>query len=189
MSGTGHELQSVRHPDRRVARTRTALVEALTELAQDRPVREITVKELADKARIGRSTFYEHFDHIEDLLRWLVDELIEEVRDAEGRLRLDALLAFVGGMPEVSRAFLEIDSCAERCETALAAALPHPDPSVRRFAAAGTMGLLGHWLHHPDGLSLEALTERACELVDGVVGGEVGGSGTDSSVGPVDPVG
>ena len=166
MSETGHNPLVVRHPDRRIARTQSALVNALTDLARTRPVREISVRQLVDHAQIGRSTFYEHFESIEDLLCWLVDGLVVEVVDDAGAFRLDTMLAFVTGMPEVTRAFLQIQSCAERCETALAEALPGSDPSTRRFAAAGTMALLTQWLDGTDPRPVDELIASAVALTN-----------------------
>lgn len=170
MSDTGHNQLTVRdRGDRRVARTRTAIVNALTEVARQQPLRELTITELADRAAVGRSTFYDHFDSIDSLLCWLVDELIEETRGPDGHVQLRDLLVFVGSLPEVSREFLESDACAERCRAALADALPHPDARTRRFAAAGTMDLLHRWLHEPDPVPLEDLIGTACMMVDAVL--------------------
>ena len=178
MSETGHQPSTVRHPDRRVARTRTAIVDAFTDLARSSPVRDITVSELSDRAQIGRSTFYDHFDGIEDLLCWLVDELVTEMSADDGHLQLDELLAFVGGMPEVSRAFLEIESCAERCRTALAEAFPCSNPSARYFAAAGTMGLLTQWLHSEQPVPLNELIGDIHALVEAVIASPAGPQAT-----------
>lgn len=64
-------------PDRRVGRTRRRLKEALLELIRERRYDEITVREIAERADVGRSTFYSHFASKEDLLfdgfeEWLV---------------------------------------------------------------------------------------------------------------------
>ena len=170
MSGIRQEAAVVPQRDRRVARTRTAVADALTELAQDRAVRDITVKELADRAQIGRSTFYEHFESMEDLLCWLADELVEEVRGTDGIVRLDVLLGFVGGLPEVSRAFLQIDACATRCQVALTDGLWGQDRAARRFAAAGIMALLADWLHDDDPQPLGHLITATCALAETVLG-------------------
>ena len=54
--------------DRRVGRTQRALKKALLDLIQERPYEEITVRDISDRADIGRSTFYSHFDSKEALL-------------------------------------------------------------------------------------------------------------------------
>src|SRR5262245_43646956 len=55
--------------DRRVHRTRTALFHALIELILERDYDAISVGEIAEKANVGRSTFYAHFTDKDDLLR------------------------------------------------------------------------------------------------------------------------
>lgn len=69
--------------DRRVRRTRRLLKEALLELLAERDYDAITVQEIADRADVGRSTFYAHFESKEDLLFAGVDRhlmaFVEEV--------------------------------------------------------------------------------------------------------------
>lgn len=47
--------------DARILRTRSALHRAITSLATERPVGEVTVSELSDLAGINRVTFYKHY--------------------------------------------------------------------------------------------------------------------------------
>lgn len=164
MSDTAHPDLSVRHPDRRVARTMTALVDAFTEQARTQPVKNIAVKDLVERAGIGRSTFYDHFDSVESLLLWLVDSLVDWARDDDGRMQLDALLTFVAEMSEVTSAFLEMEVCASRCETAIAEELTG-DRAAREFAAAGAMGALRGWLDDDEPLVIEAFVANTCALV------------------------
>ncbi|WP_067863526.1 TetR/AcrR family transcriptional regulator [Nocardia shimofusensis] len=67
------------HVDRRVRRTRTQLHRALIELMLERDYARISVRDILDRADIGRSTFYTHFRDKDDLL--LVSS-IEYVRAA-----------------------------------------------------------------------------------------------------------
>ena len=55
------------HKDRRVQRTRTALLEAFRELVIEDRKAKITVPDVILKANVGRSTFYDHFKNIDDL--------------------------------------------------------------------------------------------------------------------------
>lgn len=54
--------------DRRVLRTRHRLKEAIGELINEGDYDALTVQDIADRADVGRSTFYTHFDSKEDLL-------------------------------------------------------------------------------------------------------------------------
>lgn len=72
--------------DRRVARTRTLLHNALLALLRTRNYDTITVENLCAKAKIGRSTFYAHYASKDELLRarlnHLRDTLLERRRAA-----------------------------------------------------------------------------------------------------------
>jgi AcrR family transcriptional regulator len=63
--------------DRRTRRTCDRLGMALLELLQDRPIRQITVQQVLDRALVGRSTFYLHFSGKEDLLLSQLEMFLE----------------------------------------------------------------------------------------------------------------
>jgi AcrR family transcriptional regulator len=54
--------------DRRIQRTRALLLEALRFLIMDKGYDNITVQDLIDRANVGRSTFYAHFQDKETLM-------------------------------------------------------------------------------------------------------------------------
>ena len=54
--------------DRRVQKTRKLLHEALIALLHEKQYDDIVVKEILDRANVGRSTFYTHFRDKDDLL-------------------------------------------------------------------------------------------------------------------------
>ncbi|HEX5380182.1 MAG TPA: TetR/AcrR family transcriptional regulator [Phenylobacterium sp.] len=54
--------------DRRVQRTKAALVGAFVSLVLDRRYDQITVADIVERAGVGRSTFYEHYDNKDELL-------------------------------------------------------------------------------------------------------------------------
>lgn len=61
--------------DRRVARTRTALADALVALIRRKPYNRITVEDILAEANVGRATFYAHYTSKNDLLRRSLDRL------------------------------------------------------------------------------------------------------------------
>lgn len=54
--------------DRRIQKTHNLLREALASLIAEKPYDAIVVKEILDRANVGRSTFYTHFRDKDDLL-------------------------------------------------------------------------------------------------------------------------
>jgi AcrR family transcriptional regulator len=55
-------------PDRRIQRTRQLLLDSLIKLILEKGYEPITVQDILDRANVGRSTFYSHFQDKEDLL-------------------------------------------------------------------------------------------------------------------------
>ncbi|MBI3645918.1 MAG: TetR/AcrR family transcriptional regulator [Acidobacteriales bacterium] len=66
-----------RTEDRRVARTRQLLRDALVSLIIQKGYESVTVKDVTDLANVGRSTFYAHFVDKEQLLLSGLDRLQE----------------------------------------------------------------------------------------------------------------
>src|SRR5882757_5615558 len=77
------------HTDPRIVRTAQALEQAIVELASERPVSQITVAELADRAGVTRATFYNRCSSpLELLIQVLFADLelsqrLKEARRAE----------------------------------------------------------------------------------------------------------
>ena len=69
--------------DRRVARTQKALREALHSLVREKDYDDIAVKEILDRANVGRSAFYSHFRDKDDLLASTIHDIIGPVHLAE----------------------------------------------------------------------------------------------------------
>ncbi|GLY28569.1 TetR/AcrR family transcriptional regulator [Kineosporia sp. NBRC 101731] len=75
--------------DARQRRSRERLHQAVLRLAQERPVTQVSVSELAREAGVHRSTFYEHASSPDELLRQALlsdlDELRQALLDETGR--------------------------------------------------------------------------------------------------------
>ncbi len=65
--------------DRRVARTRNLLRQALVSLMTEQSYDSITVQNILDRADVGRSTFYSHYRDKEELLISGMDEILHSL--------------------------------------------------------------------------------------------------------------
>ena len=65
--GARHNGQP-RKPDERAQRTRARLGHAFVALIHEKPIEDVTVQDVLDRASVGRSTFYLHFRDKNDLL-------------------------------------------------------------------------------------------------------------------------
>ncbi|SDL94944.1 DNA-binding transcriptional regulator, AcrR family [Nonomuraea maritima] len=108
--------------DRRVRRTRRLIQEALVALILEKGYDAVTVTDIIDRADVGRSTFYAHFTHKQEVLLSNLDEMaflhptpatdagrlfafslpmFEHVQEQERLVR--ALLGRHGGGPVIAR--------------------------------------------------------------------------------------
>ena len=106
MNKSGQENRSVRNTKRR-------LREGLLRLLEEKPINEISVKELAELVDVNRGTFYFHYQDIYDLLRDMEQDFFENFDrmlsgnaptlgedgfpflDAEGAPYLHAIFSFI----------------------------------------------------------------------------------------------
>jgi AcrR family transcriptional regulator len=68
--------------DRRAARTRNALHQALISLIQRKGYEVTTIQDIVDEADVGRSTFYAHYTGKDDLLHRGFEQLRAELAEA-----------------------------------------------------------------------------------------------------------
>jgi AcrR family transcriptional regulator len=69
--------------DRRIQKTKRLLREALFSLIGEKDYDSIVVKEILDRADVGRSTFYAHFNDKDELLVSGIHDLINSVQATE----------------------------------------------------------------------------------------------------------
>src|SRR5712691_3952088 len=76
-TGLRKKQKRQRKPDRRIRRTCERLGSALVALIQERPIDDVTVQDVLDRASVGRSTFYLHFRDKDDLLLSQLEKFLE----------------------------------------------------------------------------------------------------------------
>lgn len=99
--------------DRRVARTRAMLHDALIALVMEKGYESITVEDICKRANVGRSTFYGHYTGKDDLMRsgfrHLREDLLRRRSDVESSSSAENRpLMFTRAIFEQGRAHLHI---------------------------------------------------------------------------------
>lgn len=64
--------------DRRVRKTKKLMTDALAKLLSEKPLKNITVREIADEADINRGTFYLHYKDVFDMVEKIQDEIFDK---------------------------------------------------------------------------------------------------------------
>ncbi|MGN8644540.1 TetR/AcrR family transcriptional regulator [Gracilibacillus sp. HCP3S3_G5_1] len=103
--------------DRRKKYTQMVLKNSLIQLMNEKTFSSITVKEVCLRADINRSTFYTHFNDVQDLLDSIEEEIIEEMnkslqalkfaKEEESIKMTEKLLEYVRERKEIFEALLE----------------------------------------------------------------------------------
>src|SRR6516162_2016384 len=65
--------------DRRVRRTQATLQRALIDLVQERDLSQITVADVADRADVSRSTFYDHYTDVHELAEAASTSMLDDL--------------------------------------------------------------------------------------------------------------
>ncbi|WP_217593730.1 TetR/AcrR family transcriptional regulator [Cohnella sp. GbtcB17] len=81
--------------DRRKARTRQLLYDALMALLQEKSAESITVTDVADRADVNRGTFYLHYRDVRDMLQQLKDEVLTRMRVIIEQLDISVAMLYI----------------------------------------------------------------------------------------------
>ena len=175
--------------DRRVRRTKKMLIQALTQLMQEKPVKEITVKELTDLADMNRGTFYLYYKDIFDMLEKTEDMMFEALenisavhKDDAAELKTKPLLldvfSFIEENQEIFRVLLSphgdmvflhrlYEVIREKCLEAFPNLPGDPDEFDYRFSFVvyGAAGLIRAWVARDCRESVEEMAALADDLI------------------------
>jgi len=174
--GAEHKEQPGKPPrktDQRIRRTHQRLGSALVELIQEKPMDEVTVQEVLDRASVGRSTFYLHFRDKNDLWLSQLEQFLEFMSTMltarnEKSLRVvpvTEMFAHIGEQKKLYRAMVDagtLDAFFDLAQDYFARGikrrllesgrlgkLPQRELSVRAYALAGSLlSLLQWWIDH-----------------------------------------
>jgi len=170
-------------PDRRSQRTRRLISEAFLSLMREKHFAQITVQDIIERANVGRSTFYAHYQDKEDLLGTEFAEVLHALQQSVNAKDGDALptVGLFEHMREVQfimQAFVLGDNAdllfrkvhlalAAAFEKYLAARQPQPSipiPIVASYLAGAYLSLVRWWLDNNLSYSPERMDEIFAEL-------------------------
>jgi AcrR family transcriptional regulator len=179
-----------RKPDQRIRRTCERLGSALVALIQEKPVDDVTVQEVLDRASVGRSTFYLHYSDKDDLLLSQLEKFLEtmstalSIRKEESHrvVPVAELFAHIGDQKKLYRALADSGRLNDffdlaqgyfaraieqrLTESKRLSKLPQRELSARASALAGSMlSLLRWWLDRGAKESPHALDELFHRMV------------------------
>ena len=151
--------------DLRVRKTREAIRRTFEEMILEMDFEDITVKELAKRARINRRTFYLHYETLDCLLSELKGELtqkyIERTRELERPRDMDKL----------TREFFlyseELGELGERitCSGTYRGISRELTNDIMEFVSQGTLAVYRQWVAEGKKVPIEQIIEITAALV------------------------
>lgn len=118
MSETKMPESAAQKTDLRIQRTKDAIREAFKSLVMELPFEKITVKAIAERARINRNTFYLHYETVDDLLREIQNDYqsryIEKIKDFDYLNDTEKLVRSFFDFMESSDEFFRKITCDSR---------------------------------------------------------------------------
>jgi len=173
---TALDLRALRPAnDRRTQRTRAAILQAFSQMVLEVGFDAITPSTLAAAANVGRSTFYEHFSNLDEVLAFSIGRLLKPLAQSAMKPKLDPavvpLIQHFWDNRKIARAMLSGGGrnvvhrlLADQFETELITLRADLDVTAPATApklaaahlSAGMLALLSTWLSgHASGTALQ----------------------------------
>ena len=168
-----HRNRRPRKADERARRTRARLGSAFVALIHEKPIEDVTVQNVLDRASVGRSTFYLHFRDKNDLLLSQLEVFLETMSTSlsvrkeisrrvvpvaemfehiENQRKLYRILADAGRLNDffdLAQGYFARSIEHRLRESRRLPKIPQGELAARAFALAGSLlSLLRWWLDH-----------------------------------------
>jgi|ERR1700733_7069966 AcrR family transcriptional regulator len=184
-----------RKPDLRIRRTCERLGSALLTLIQEKPIDDVTVQDVLNRASVGRSTFYVHYRDKDDLLFSQLEKFLETMSTALSTRKEEShrvvpvaeLFAHIGNQNKLYRVLADSGRLhdffdlaqgyfargieqrlkeSKRLSNLRPSKLSQPELRARSSALAGSMlSLLRWWLDRGEKQSPRAMDELFHQMV------------------------
>lgn len=163
----------------------------MTKLIQEKPLNEITVKEVAERADINRATFYLHYKDVYDMLARIENEMFEEFNEVvyahpaseltdDKMVILTDIFSFIKKNEDMCRALLSEngdisflnklksvirDKCYDDWEELYMREKSEDYEAYYMFIISGSIGLIQYWLKS----GLEESPEKMASLAHDMI--------------------
>lgn len=177
-----------RHTDLRVQKTQEAIKSTFREMVCEMDAQDITIKELTERARIHRKTFYLHYTCIEALFGDMLKEASERYFDEIDKVPLPmsmtdvnrVFFSFLGKQDMFMERLICAPSYREFCNKMFTMALRHnrsrynpyahlsqaKQNIVNNFLATSSLDIYRQWVADGKTIPLEELTELSGKLLN-----------------------
>ncbi|HIV67955.1 MAG TPA: TetR/AcrR family transcriptional regulator [Candidatus Butyricicoccus stercorigallinarum] len=184
---------AVQKEDRRIRRTKRLLRQALAELMNEKEFKDITVKEITDRADLNRGTFYFHYTDTYDLREKIEDELVRDFKavissysptpeDYSARQMLQQAVAYIEEQKFLIRTLFHSSSVGDGLQSKFTDVIEDTITQVQtrlnlgesgqqakyicRFCSSGIIGCLNMWLQERSGMTGQTLIDCLDNMIN-----------------------
>lgn len=172
--------------DSRLRYTKECLYSSFLAFLDEKPVSDITVVEVCERAGVSRKTFYKYYSDPFALLRSMQDDLFEDYRDrlvgkpADISAIMPTLIRFVDDNRVLVKAAFEnrgegnfVDRVLDDLFATYRGAWEQANPDLSEsdveflffFAVSGLFGIVQHWLFDRPELAVDDVLSKAVALM------------------------
>lgn len=172
--------------DRRIARTRRLLAEALVELVNEQRYENITIRDITDRADIGYATFFRHYESKDILMLEVVTGIVSELESFQASHDEDYFtregryfFQHVAANAALYRNILDNAAFARKLRERVAIIVlghltnradeiqtPHiPTEIAAQHMASSVLGLMDWWLFNRQPYTVDQMAEFYARLV------------------------
>lgn len=158
--------EELRSPQRRTL-TKRLIQEAMLTMLKNRSIQDITVRELCDAAGVNRTTFYNHYDGVYEVLGEIEESFLLQLTDeggfTHGQLDLSqhierlceklqqnkeiALLLLTNNAdPNFSSKLMKLQACGPVWSETVGSYSPAEYELLAQFISGGAYAMVCHWL-------------------------------------------
>ena len=171
---------------RRVRMTKRIIKETLTEMLLNEPIDKVTVTNLCQRADVNRSTFYSHFETLNDVLNDIEKEFCENVSyisyarsKAQNRADFLRYMHYIEAHRDTMLVLLKngriIDQISQKSMSLFMTEQPLADAREQikhgfyiRYACSGTYRFLEEWLKYPEAFTADEAADIVLEIAEGI---------------------
>lgn len=176
--------------DKRSKESSTWIYEALERLMQKTEYKNIKITDLCNEAKIGRVTFYRHYDTIDDVLRKKCDEkcdglinyIVKSIKSNDERISFlqyflrywydhSNILALIYKADRASIISESLEKIMYKMKPMIS--LPHPQPKYMNYffaiRSAIPLAILAEWVKNDLNITPDELSEILSKMLNDIV--------------------
>lgn len=154
--------------DIRIIKTKKKLTSTILSLLESKPIKNITVLELCQKAQINRTTFYKYYKDVDDFIANIEESLLLDLEKNIENIHRNYLISYIGQTIETIKSHKEIygkllskngdkhflrrildlvhDQSISEWQRILKKASSEDLENIYKFIVDGSIGIISNWI-------------------------------------------